>query len=160
MFLRANNYMYLKGIYDLNLLQPLVCERFLTDTRYWEGYLRVVNALPECGEDIVWSENDIWAISARLRSNLDKLEEFLVRSAALPSISSGDVVVTNVRHYEALTRALKEIKEVKHSLELGLSGDLVSEHLRAAIHHLGEIVGEVTNDEVLGNIFANFCIGK
>ena len=114
----------------------------------------------ECGEDIVWSENDIWAISARLRSNLDRLEEFLVRSAALPSISSGDVVVTNVRHYEALTRALKEIKEVKHSLELGLSGDLVSEHLRAAIHHLGEIVGEVTNDEVLGNIFANFCIGK
>ena len=114
----------------------------------------------ECGEDIVWGENDIWAISARLRSNLDRLEEFLVRSAALPSISSGDVVVTNVRHYEALTRALKEIKEVKHSLELGLSGDLVSEHLRAAIHHLGEIVGEVTNDEVLGNIFANFCIGK
>ena len=114
----------------------------------------------ECGEDIVWNDNDMWAISARLRSNLDRLEEFLVRSAALPAISSGDVVVTNVRHYEALTRALKEIKEVKHGLNLGLSGDLVSEHLRAAIHNLSEIVGEVTNDEVLGNIFANFCIGK
>ena len=114
----------------------------------------------ECGEDIVWSQDDMWAISARLRSNLDRLEEFLVRSAALPAISSGDVVVTNVRHYEALTRALKEIKEVKHGLNLGLSGDLVSEHLRAAIHNLSEIVGEVTNDEVLGNIFANFCIGK
>ena len=114
----------------------------------------------ECGEDIVWNENDMWAISARLRSNLDRLEEFLVRSAALPAISSGDVVVTNVRHYEALTRALANIKEVKHGLELGLSGDLVSEHLRAAIHNLSEIVGEVTNDEVLGNIFANFCIGK
>ena len=114
----------------------------------------------ECGEDIVWNENDIWAISARYRSNLDRLEEFLVRSAALPSISSGDVVVTNVRHYEALTRALANIKEVKQGLELGLSGDLVSEHLRAAIHNLSEIVGEVTNDEVLGNIFANFCIGK
>ncbi|MBO7281736.1 MAG: tRNA uridine-5-carboxymethylaminomethyl(34) synthesis GTPase MnmE [Bacteroidaceae bacterium] len=114
----------------------------------------------ECGEDIVWNENDMWAISARLRSNLDRLEEFLVRSAALPAISRGDVVVTNVRHYEALTRALNEIKEVKHGLELCLSGDLVSEHLRAAIHNLSEIVGEVTNDEVLGNIFANFCIGK
>lgn len=114
----------------------------------------------ECGEDIVWNENDMWAISARLRSNLDRLEEFLVRSAALPAISSGDVVVTNVRHYEALTRALANIKEVKHGLELALSGDLVSEHLRAAIHNLSEIVGEVTNDEVLGNIFANFCIGK
>ena len=114
----------------------------------------------ECGEDIVWSESDMWPISARLRSNLDRLEEFLVRSAALPAISSGDVVVTNVRHYEALTRALANIKEVKQGLDLGLSGDLVSEHLRAAIHNLSEIVGEVTNDEVLGNIFANFCIGK
>ena len=114
----------------------------------------------ECGEDIVWSESDMWPISARLRSNLDRLEEFLVRSAALPAISSGDVVVTNVRHYEALTRALANIKEVKQGLNLGLSGDLVSEHLRAAIHNLSEIVGEVTNDEVLGNIFANFCIGK
>ena len=118
------------------------------------------NLVAECGEDIVWNSDDVWAISARYRSNLDRLEEFLVRSAALPAISSGDVVVTNVRHYEALTRALKEIKEVKQGLDLGLSGDLVSEHLRAAIHNLSEIVGEVTNDEVLGNIFANFCIGK
>ena len=118
------------------------------------------NLVAECGEDIVWNSDDIWAISARYRSNLDRLEEFLVRSAALPAISSGDVVVTNVRHYEALTRALANIKEVKQGLDLGLSGDLVSEHLRAAIHNLSEIVGEVTNDEVLGNIFANFCIGK
>ena len=118
------------------------------------------NLVAECGEDVVWDSDDIWAISARYRSNLDRLEEFLVRSAALPSISSGDVVVTNVRHYEALARALANIKEVKQGLELGLSGDLVSEHLRAAIHNLSEIVGEVTNEEVLGNIFANFCIGK
>ena len=107
-----------------------------------------------------WSSNDVWAISARQGTNIARLEEFLVRSASLPAISQGDVVVTNVRHYEALTRALNEIKEVKHGLELCLSGDLVSEHLRAAIHNLSEIVGEVTNDEVLGNIFANFCIGK
>ena len=127
----------------------------LTEIMEWGRTL-----VAECGDGIIWNENDMWAISARYRSNLDRLEEFLVRSAALPSISSGDVVVTNVRHYEALTRALKEIKEVKQGLDLGLSGDLVSEHLRAAIHNLSEIVGEVTNDEVLGNIFANFCIGK
>ena len=107
-----------------------------------------------------WSGGELWTISARQRTNLDKLQEFLVRSAALPTISAGDVVVTNVRHYEALTRALANIREVKQGLETGLSGDLVSEHLRAAIHNLSEIVGEVTNDEVLGNIFANFCIGK
>ena len=112
------------------------------------------------GNGVDWNTHDLWAISARLGTNMERLEEFLVRSAAMPSISSGDVVVTNVRHYEALNRALANIREVKQSLAAGISGDLVSEHLRAAIHNLSEIVGEVTNDEVLGNIFANFCIGK
>ena len=112
------------------------------------------------GNGVEWNNHDLWAISARLGTNMERLEEFLVRSAAMPSISSGDVVVTNVRHYEALNRALANIREVKQSLAAGISGDLVSEHLRAAIHNLSEIVGEVTNDEVLGNIFANFCIGK
>ena len=112
------------------------------------------------GNGVEWNTHDLWAISARLGTNMERLEEFLVRSAAMPSISSGDVVVTNVRHYEALNRALANIREVKQSLAAGISGDLVSEHLRAAIHNLSEIVGEVTNDEVLGNIFANFCIGK
>ena len=112
------------------------------------------------GQAAEWESRDLWAISARQGTNLDKLEEFLVRSAALPAISTGDVVVTNVRHYEALVRALDNIREVKQGLADGISGDLVSEPLRAAIRNLSEIVGEVTNDEVLGNIFANFCIGK
>ena len=112
------------------------------------------------GDRVEWNSDDLWAMSARQGTNMDRLEEFLVRSAALPTISSSDVVVTNVRHYEALTCALENIKQVKQGLQTGLSGDLVSEHLRAAIHNLSEIVGEVTNDEVLGNIFANFCIGK
>jgi tRNA modification GTPase len=116
--------------------------------------------LGKYGNGIEWEQRDMWAISARQGTNMDKLEEFLVRSAAMPSIAAGDVVVTNVRHYEALVRALENIREVKHGLAGGLPGDLVSEHLRAAIGNLSEIVGEVTNDEILGNIFANFCIGK
>ena len=112
------------------------------------------------GNGVEWENGDLWAVSARQGVNIDRVEEFLVRSAAMPSISSGDVVVTNVRHYEALVRALENIGEVKQGLSIGLSGDLVSEHLRAAIRNLSEIVGELTNDEVLGNIFANFCIGK
>ncbi len=112
------------------------------------------------GEGVEWEERDLWAISARQGTNMDRLEEFLVRSSAMPAIAAGDVVVTNVRHYEALVRALENIKEVKTGLAAGLSGDLVSEPLRAAIRNLSEIVGEVTSDEILGNIFANFCIGK
>lgn len=112
------------------------------------------------GEGIEWDEHDLWAISARLGTNMYNLEEFLVRSASLPAISSHDVVVTNARHYEALKRALANIADVKQGLATGLSGDLVSESLRAALRNLSEIVGEVTCNEVLGSIFANFCIGK
>lgn len=112
------------------------------------------------GESVEWNPRDLWAISARQGTNLDRLEEFLVRSSAMPSIAAGDVVVTNVRHYEALVRALENIKEVKRGLADGISGDLVSEPLRSAIRNLSEILGEVTSDEVLGDIFANFCIGK
>lgn len=112
------------------------------------------------GNGVEWNVRDQWAISARQGTNMERLEEFLVRSAAIPSISTEDVVVTNVRHYEALVRALENIKEVKQGLADGISGDLVSEPLRAAIRNLSEILGEVTSDEILGNIFANFCIGK
>lgn len=112
------------------------------------------------GESVEWNSRDLWAISARQGTNLDRLEEFLVRSSAMPSIAAGDVVVTNVRHYEALVRAIENIKEVKQGLADGISCDLVSEPLRAAIRNLSEILGEVTSDEILGNIFANFCIGK
>ena len=127
----------------------------LSNTMEWAALM-----VEKYGDGVEWEGRDLWAVSARQGINMDRLEEFLVRSAALPSIASGDVVVTNVRHYEALVRALENIREVKRGLELGLSGDLVSEHLRAAIGNLSEIVGEVTNDEILGNIFANFCIGK
>ena len=112
------------------------------------------------GAEAEWGEGDLWTISARMGINIDRLEEFLVRSAAIPDISAEDVVVTNARHYEALTRALDNIREVQTGLADGIPGDLVSEPLRAAIRNLSEILGEMTTDEVLGNIFANFCIGK
>lgn len=99
-------------------------------------------------------------ISAKQHLNLNVLEEQLVETASLPEISQNDVIVTNVRHYEALSRALDSIHRVQEGLQLGLSGDLVSEDLRQCIFHLSDIAGEVTTDEVLGNIFKNFCIGK
>ena len=91
---------------------------------------------------------------------MGKLEDFLIEAAAIPAVSSDAVVVTNVRHYEALKNALVNIKDVRCGLNNELSGDLVSEDLRACLRHLSEILGEMTNDEVLGNIFKNFCIGK
>ncbi len=112
------------------------------------------------GAGIEWNESDLWAISARLGINMDHIEEFLLRSASMPDISAHDVVVTNARHYEALQRAHAYICEVKKGLADGLSGDLVSESLRAAIRCLSEIVGEVSCEDILKSVFANFCIGK
>ena len=127
----------------------------LTHTMEWG-----TSMIEKYGEDIIWDKHNIWAISAKLGTNLDKLEDFLTNSAAIPDVSVHSVVVTNVRHYEALKKALNDIQRVRQGLENGISGDLVSEDLRQCIQHLSEIVGEVTTDDVLGNIFKNFCIGK
>ena len=99
-------------------------------------------------------------LSAKHRMGLDELETLLVKTAALPEISQRDVIVTNVRHYEALIRALDSIHRVQSGLQMNLSGDFVSQDLRECIHHLSDIVGEVSNDSVLQNIFRHFCIGK
>ncbi|WP_418831488.1 tRNA uridine-5-carboxymethylaminomethyl(34) synthesis GTPase MnmE [Phocaeicola sp.] len=100
------------------------------------------------------------AISARQKINIDKLQKLLTEVTHIPSISTNDVIVTNLRHYEALTHALDAITRVEQGLISYLPSDLISQDLRECIFHLNDIIGEVTTDEVLGNIFEHFCIGK
>ena len=99
-------------------------------------------------------------ISAKKGQNIIALQEKLVELAALPDIQTGDVIVTNARHYEALIHALAAIRRVQEGLSTNLSGDFISQDLRECIFHLSDIVGDVTTDEVLGSIFEHFCIGK
>lgn len=100
-------------------------------------------------------------LSAKQKEGISQLQKQLVDFAALPDLSQNDVVVSNIRHYEALSRALEAIHRVQDGLAMHLSGDLVSQDLRECLFHLAEIVGgEITTDEVLGNIFKHFCIGK
>ena len=100
-------------------------------------------------------------LSAKNRMGLDELETLLVETAALPEISQNDVIVTNIRHYEALVRALESIHRVQDGLLMNLSGDFVSQDLRECLSYLAEIVGGAFDvEDVLGNIFKNFCIGK
>ena len=100
------------------------------------------------------------AISARQKINIEKLQKLLTEVTHIPSISTNDVIVTNLRHYEALTHALDAITRVEQGLISSLPSDLISQDLRECIFHLNDIIGEVTTDEVLGNIFEHFCIGK
>lgn len=99
-------------------------------------------------------------ISAKNRLNTTELEKALIKAAQLPEIQPGDVVVNNVRHYEALQRALASIRRVNEGLESGISGDFLSQDIRECMYFLGEITGSISNDEILGNIFGKFCIGK
>ena len=100
-------------------------------------------------------------ISAKHHLHLDVLEDAIYQAADIPSISQSDVVVTSLRHYEALTKAHDAILKVEDGLRNGLSGDLLSEDLRECIDHLAEIVGgNITPGETLENIFSHFCVGK
>ena len=99
-------------------------------------------------------------ISAKDGFGLDELKKWLVSSQKDISLDSDQTIVTNFRHYQALREAALAIEKVRSSLASCLSSDLLAEDLRQALHHLGTITGEVTSDEVLGQIFERFCIGK
>lgn len=100
-------------------------------------------------------------ISAKFDQGLDALRHALLKAAAIPEITENDVIVTSLRHYEALQRAHADLVRVLDGMTLGLSGDLLAEDLRLVLHHLAEITGgEIVTDEVLGNIFSHFCVGK
>lgn len=103
----------------------------------------------------------IVAISAKYKRNIDQLEQLIYASANIPEINENSVIITSVRHYEALTRADESILRVIDALSMSLSGDLISEDLRICLDELADITGgQITPNEVLGNIFKHFCIGK
>ena len=101
------------------------------------------------------------SISAKFGKGIDKLEQAIHEAADIPALTDNDIIVTNARHYEALTRSHVCIQRVIDGLQMQLSGDLLSEDLRQALDTLAEITGgQITPSEVLGNIFKNFCVGK
>lgn len=100
-------------------------------------------------------------ISAKLGTNISQLEQALYAAANISEINENSVIVTSARHYEALTHANESITRVIDAMEADLSGDLISEDLRICLEQLSEITGgQITPNEVLGNIFQHFCIGK
>ena len=101
------------------------------------------------------------SISAKFGKGIEELEQAIYEAADIPTLTENDIIVTNVRHYEALVRAHEHIQRVIDGLQMQLSGDLLSEDLRLTLDTLAEITGgQITPNEVLGNIFKNFCVGK
>lgn len=100
-------------------------------------------------------------ISAKMGSGLPELTEALAEIGRRITGDTDETLVTNIRHYEALSRAATALERVRDGLKVAtLPPDLIAQDLREALYHLGEIVGEISTDEVLGNIFRKFCIGK
>ena len=99
-------------------------------------------------------------LSAKRGEGLDELRMRLTEASGVSSLAQAEVIVTNARHYEALTHALEAIRRVRQGLDSSLPSDLVAQDLRECLFHLGDIIGEVTTTEVLSNIFEHFCVGK
>jgi tRNA modification GTPase len=99
-------------------------------------------------------------LSAKQKTGIDELKNTLLSFVNTGALRNNETIVTNTRHYDSLLKALDEIQKVKFGLESNLSSDLMALDIKEALYHFGLITGQVTNDELLGNIFANFCIGK
>ena len=99
-------------------------------------------------------------LSAKKGENTELLQQLLVKAAAIPEIGEEDLIVTNLRHLDALNRAHEAIIRVQEGLANGITHDFLSQDIRECMYNLGEITGQISNDEILGNIFSKFCIGK
>jgi tRNA modification GTPase len=99
-------------------------------------------------------------ISAKNKLGIDELKNQLLSFVNTGALRNNETIVTNTRHYDSLLKALEEIQKVRFGLDNNISSDFMAIDIRQALFHFGEITGQVSNDELLGNIFANFCIGK
>ena len=104
--------------------------------------------------------DNLMLMSAKANLGVEELKQTLLGFVNTGALRNNETIVTNTRHYDSLLKALEEIEKVKWGLQTNLSADLMAIDIRQALYFFGEITGQVTNDELLGNIFANFCIGK
>lgn len=106
------------------------------------------------------SANAVIGISAAQRLHIDAIRTALYDAVLTGKVSAEGTIVTNVRHYDALEKAHQSLAAVLEGMELGVTGDFLAQDIRHALAHLGTITGEISTDDLLGNIFSNFCIGK
>jgi tRNA modification GTPase len=136
-------------------LKPLVIVLNKVDKLSKEQLLNFTNQLTDNSKS-----TKLVAISAKDKTGIDDLKNQLLSFVNTGALRNNETIVTNTRHYDSLLKALEEIQKVKFGLQSNLPSDLMAIDIRQALYYFGEITGEVTNDELLGNIFANFCIGK
>ena len=129
-----------------------------------KNLLIVANKIDQLSEDEIKelkaAMKNVLLLSAKTGIGVDDLKATLLDFVNTGALRNNETIVTNTRHYDSLLKALEEIQRVQSGIDANLSGDLLAIDIRQALYHFGEITGEISNDELLGNIFANFCIGK
>jgi len=125
-------------------------------------FIKVGNKLDNASKELINSidNQDFILISAASKVNLELLKEKILSQFTIHEVKQGDVLVTNLRHYQKLTETQQALDRVMNGLHSGITGDFLAMDIRQSLFHLGEITGEITSDDLLANIFANFCIGK
>jgi len=130
-------------------LKPLVVVGNKSDKLNTEQIAEITTSIPE-----------ILLLSAKNNIGIEELKSTLLSFINTGVLRNNETIVTNTRHYDSLLKASEAIQKVNHGIQSNLPSDLMAIDIRDALYHFGMITGEVTNDELLGNIFANFCIGK
>ena len=134
-------------------LKPLIVVLNKIDKLSETEIKKIINQLTTDNRQLI-------TISAKNNLGVDDLKNQLLSFVNTGALRNNETIITNTRHYDSLLKALEEIQKVKFGMQSNLSSDLMAIDIKQVLYYFGEITGEVTNDELLGNIFANFCIGK
>ena len=124
-------------------------------------YLKIGNKIDKADESLLKELSpDFILISAASKTNISLLKEKLLARFQVTEIKQGDVVVTNLRHFQNLVQTNQSLNKVLQGMDEGATGDFLAMDIRQSLHYLGEITGTITSDDLLANIFSKFCIGK
>lgn len=125
-------------------------------------YIKVGNKVDKASTRLIDEINnqEFVLISAANLKNLDGLKDSILNQVKVNTVKQGDVLVTNLRHFQKLTETQAALTRVVEGLNTGITGDFLAMDIRQSLHHLGEITGEITSEDLLANIFSKFCIGK
>ncbi len=125
-------------------------------------YLMIGNKMDQAENGLVkkLEDQNFIFISASNKTNLPLLKEKILEKIQVKEVKTGDVMVTNLRHYQNLLQTKEALTRVLNGMESGITGDFLAMDIRQSLHYLGEITGTITTDDLLDNIFSKFCIGK
>nr|MBC8475015.1 tRNA uridine-5-carboxymethylaminomethyl(34) synthesis GTPase MnmE [Bacteroidota bacterium] len=144
-------------LYDINSTTAEEVEKDLSTLNQNASIVVIANKADLSQTHVI--ENAI-LVSALKKEGVEEVKTALYNTVVEEGFNLESTIVTNARHYESLIRTNEDLQKVIDGIDTGLSGDFVAMDIRQALHHLGTITGEISTDELLGNIFANFCIGK